>query len=314
MIKADNLGKKFDDFVAVHDLSLNVGEGELLALLGPNGAGKTTTVRMLSSILKPTTGRAWVNGYDVVMEPAAVRRSIGMLTEQPGLYLRMTGMEYLEFYGRLYSLKDKQIHERGMALFERFNMADASHRRLGQYSKGMRQKVGLIRTMLHDPAVLLLDEPTSAMDPHSAKLVRDAIREMRADKRSFILCTHNLAEAEALADRIAIIKRGSIVAEGSSQELKTQLLGQPQVEIRVDQRLNGEVKELADLVAVEWVGENGLRYRTDTPEKDNPILVRRLGELGLGIISVQEVTQSLEDVYLRVVADEKESKFNEVAQ
>jgi ABC-2 type transport system ATP-binding protein len=314
MIKAEKLNKKFDDFVAVHDLSLNVGEGELLALLGPNGAGKTTTVRMLSSILKPTAGRAWVNGFDVVAEPAEVRRSIGMLTEQPGLYLRMTGMEYLEFYGRLYSLKDEKIHKRGMVLLERFGMAEAAHRRLGQYSKGMRQKVGLIRTMLHDPSVLLLDEPTSAMDPHSAKLVRDAIREMRADRRSFILCTHNLTEAESLADRIAIIKQGTIVAEGTTQELKNQLLGQPQIEVRVDQHLNGEVKELGDLVTVEWMGENGIRYRTPTPERDNPLLVRRLGELGLGIISVQEVTQSLEDVYLRVVAEEEESQLDEVAQ
>lgn len=314
MIRAENLGKNFDDFVAVHDLSLQVGEGELLALLGPNGAGKTTTIRMLSSILKPTTGRAWISGYDVTVDPASVRRSIGLLTEQPGLYLRMTGMEYLQFYGRLYGLKDKFIQQRGGELFERFNMADATHRRLGQYSKGMRQKVGLIRTMLHDPAVLLLDEPTSAMDPHSAKLVRDAIREMRAGKRSFILCTHNLAEAEALADRIAIIKQGAIVAEGTTQDLKNQLLGQPKIEIRVDQHLNGELKELADLVTVEWVGENGLRYRTPEPERDNPVMVRRLGALGLGIVSVQEVTQSLEDVYLHVVADDKEEKFNEVAQ
>ena len=314
MIRADNLGKKFDEFVAVHDLSLNVGEGELLALLGPNGAGKTTTIRMLSSILKPTTGRAWINGYDVAVEPAKVRHSIGLLTEQPGLYLRMTGMEYLEFYGRLYGLKDKFIQQRGAALFKRFNMADASSRRLGQYSKGMRQKVGLIRTMLHDPAVLLLDEPTSAMDPHSAKLVRDAIGEMRADKRSFILCTHNLAEAETLADRIAIIKQGEIVAEGSTQDLKNQLLGEPQIEIRVDQHLNGEIKELTEIATVEWVGENGLRYRTLEPARDNPVMVRRLGELGLGIVSVQEVTQSLEEVYLRVVADEEEKKFNEVEQ
>jgi ABC-2 type transport system ATP-binding protein len=312
MIKADNLGKKFDDFVAVHDLSLDVGEGELLALLGPNGAGKTTTVRMLSSILKPTTGKAWVKGYDVVERPADVRRSIGMLTEQPGLYSRMTGMEYLEFYGRLYSLKDKFIREKGLALFKQFDMADAAYRRLGQYSKGMRQKVGLIRTMLHDPAVLLLDEPTSAMDPHSAKLVRDAIHEMRADRRSFILCTHNLAEAESLADRIAIIKKGTIVAEGTPQDLKNKLLGQPQIEVRVDQHFNGQVQELADLVSVEWVGENGLRYRTPEPERDNPVLVRRLGELGLGIISVQEVTQSLEDVYLRVVADDSENNLEEV--
>jgi ABC-2 type transport system ATP-binding protein len=304
MIIAENLGKTFDNFTAVRNLDLNVGAGELLALLGPNGAGKTTTVRMLSSILRPTTGRAEVNGHDVVTAAAQVRQSIGVLTEQPGLYLRMTGIEYLLFYGRLYGMSDSAIRERGMALFDRFGMADAHQRRLGQYSKGMRQKVGLIRAMLHKPSVLLLDEPTSAMDPHSAKLVRDTIKEMRDDQRTIILCTHNLAEAEALADHIAIIKKGAIVASGSPAELKQQLLGHPQLEVRVDQHLNGQVKELDNLVMVEAVGEQTIRYRTPNPEQANPLLVRRLGELGLGIVALQEVTQSLEEVYLRVVAEE----------
>lgn len=305
MIIAENLGKSFDNFTAVRDLDLHVGAGELLALLGPNGAGKTTTVRMLSSILRPTTGKAAVNGYDVVREAAHVRRSIGMLTEQPGLYLRMTGIEYLLFYGRLYGMSDDAIRERGFALFNRFDMADAHERRLGQYSKGMRQKVGLIRAMLHKPAVLLLDEPTSAMDPHSAKLVRDTIKEMRDDQRAIILCTHNLAEAEALSDRIAIIKKGAIVAKGSPAELKQQLLGLPQLEVRVDQHLNGQIQDLENLVTIELVGEQSIRYRTPNPEQTNPLLVRRLGELGLGIVSLQEVSQSLEEVYLRVVADEE---------
>ena len=305
MIIAENLGKSFDNFTAVRDLDLHVGAGELLALLGPNGAGKTTTVRMLSSILRPTTGKAAVNGYDVVREAAQVRRSIGMLTEQPGLYLRMTGIEYLLFYGRLYGMSDDAIRERGYALFNRFDMADAHERRLGQYSKGMRQKVGLIRAMLHKPAVLLLDEPTSAMDPHSAKLVRDTIKEMRDDQRAIILCTHNLAEAEALADRIAIIKKGAIVAKGSPAELKQQLLGLPQLEVRVDQHLNGQIQDLENLVTIEVVGEQSIRYRTPNPEQTNPLLVRHLGELGLGIVSLQEVSQSLEEVYLRVVADEE---------
>ncbi|MBP6803639.1 MAG: ABC transporter ATP-binding protein [Chloroflexi bacterium] len=308
MILTQNLGKSFDSFTAVRNLNLNVGAGELLALLGPNGAGKTTTVRMLSSILRPTTGRAEVNGYDVVTQPAQVRQSIGVLTEQPGLYLRMTGIEYLLFYGRLYGITDSAIRERGLALFERFDMADAHQRRLGQYSKGMRQKVGLIRAMLHKPTVLLLDEPTSAMDPHSAKLVRDTIKEMRDDQRTIILCTHNLSEAETLADRIAIIKKGSVVAKGSPAELKQQLLGHPQLEVRVDHHLNGQVKELDNLVTVESINENTIRYRTPNPEQDNPILVRRLGELGLGIIALHEVSQSLEEVYLRVVAEAEEAQ------
>ncbi|MCA9932824.1 MAG: ABC transporter ATP-binding protein [Anaerolineales bacterium] len=306
MIEAANLGKKFDEFTAVHDLSLNVQTGELLALLGPNGAGKTTTVRMLGAILRPTTGTAQVNGHDVVRDAESVRRAIGMLTEQPGLYLRMTGLEYLVFYGRLYGLTDTQTKKRGLELFERFNMAGAHTRRLGEYSKGMRQKVGLIRSMLHDPAVLLLDEPTSAMDPHSAKLVRDAIRELRDDKRTIILCTHNLPEAESLADRIAIIKQGTIVAEGSVPDLKQQLLGQPQLELHVDRSLNGEVEDLSDLVTVEWVADDKIRYRTPNPHTTNPQLVRRLTGLGLGVVSLYEVTQSLEDVYLRVVEETKE--------
>lgn len=302
MVEAENLGKKFDQFTAVHSLNLNVPAGQLLALLGPNGAGKTTTVRMLGSILSPTSGSARVNGFDVVQQPDGVRRSIGMLTEQPGLYRRMTGLEYLTFYGRLYGLADKVIRQRALTLFNRFAMPGAENRRLGEYSKGMRQKVGLIRSMLHDPAVLLLDEPTSAMDPHSAKLVRDAILELRDDKRTIILCTHNLAEAEMLADRIAIIKQGSIVAHGATPDLKRQLLGHPVLEVRVDRPLNGEVKELADLVAVDWVRDGVIRYRTGEPETTNPLLVRRLGELGLGVIMLQAVPQSLEDVYLRVVS------------
>lgn len=303
MIIADGLVKKFDEFTAVNHVSLRVEEGELLALLGHNGAGKTTTVRMLGAILRPTAGEASINGHNVVRQPDAVRRSIGMLTEQPGLYLRMTGMEYLLFYGRLYGMTDKQINQRGRELFTRFNMADAPQRRLGEYSKGMRQKVGLIRSMLHNPTVLLLDEPTSAMDPHSAKLVRDAIREMRDDKRSIILCTHNLPEAESLADRIAIIQHGSIIAEGTAEELKAQLLGAPQLEVQVDRVLNGEVNELDDLVTVEAIHENTIRYRTPNPHLTNPQLVRRLDGLGLGVVALYEISRSLEDVYLQAVAE-----------
>jgi ABC-2 type transport system ATP-binding protein len=306
MIECTNLTKRFENFTAVHDLSLTIQEGELLALLGPNGAGKTTTVRMLSAILRPSEGRARINGYDVVEQPDQVRRSIGMLTEQPGLYERMSGLEYLQFYGRLYQMPEEVIKRRSLELFDRFAMPNTAGRRLGQYSKGMKQKVGLIRAMLHDPVVLLLDEPTSAMDPHSAKLVRDAITELRADKRSIILCTHNLAEAESLADRIAIINHGRILAQGTAAGLKQQLLGRPQLEVQVDRPMNGEVKELEDLVTVEWVKDHTIRFRADEPAVTNPQLVRRLNSLGLGIISLHEIPQSLEDVYLNVVLNKSE--------
>lgn len=301
MIIAEQLTKRFDDFEAVRDVNLEVREGELLALLGPNGAGKTTTVRMLSAILRPTAGRAWVMGHDVVAEADKVRRSIGLLTEQPGLYPRMSGLEYLVFYGRLYGLDDDVTIRRSLDLFTRFAMEGAAHRQLGTYSKGMRQKVGIIRAMLHEPAVLLLDEPTSAMDPHSAKIVRDAVAQLRRDRRSIIVCTHNLAEAEALADRIAIINAGRIVAHGSVAELKQALLGAPLMELHLDRSLNGETEFLDELITVEMVDGEVIRYRTTEPARLNPQLVHRLTGLGFGVVSLQALPQSLEDVYLRVV-------------
>ena len=303
MIHAQKLHKKFDEFVAVDDVSLAVGQGELLALLGPNGAGKTTTVRMLSAILRPTRGQAAINGYDVVTAAAQVRRSIGLLTEQPGLYLRMTGLEYLQFYGRLYGMDDRESAARGLALFERFAMPGQAQRRLGEYSKGMRQKVGLIRAMLHRPAVLLLDEPTSAMDPHSARLVRDAIADLRASSRTIVLCTHNLAEAEQLADRIAIVRQGRIVAEGSAPDLKRQLLGDPTFEVGLDRPVNGSLPLFPDPIQLETAAGTRLRFRTADPNAANPALVSRLAAAGYGVVTLREVTPSLEDVYLRVVGE-----------
>ena len=301
MIIAENLGKQFQGFVAVDDVSFAVGRGELLALLGPNGAGKTTTVRMLSAILRPSQGRARVDGHDVVAEPTAVRRAIGLLTEQPGLYERMNGLEYLQFYGRLYGLPEEASRRRGVELFERFAMGGQEQRRLGDYSKGMRQKVGLIRAILHQPPVLLLDEPTSAMDPHSARLVRDAIREMRDGEQTVVLCTHNLTEAEQLADRIAIVSRGRIIAQGTPAELKRQLLGDPLYEVVLDRPVPPELPAVAALVELEQTDERRLRYRTLRPAEINPRVVRHLGEMGLGIVALSEITSSLEEVYLRVV-------------
>ncbi len=173
MITAEDLTKHFDNFAAVESVNLNVDTGQVLVLLGPNGAGKTTTVRMLTSVLLPTRGRATVAGYDVVRQPDKVRASVGVLTEHHGLYGRMNAEEYLEFYGQLYGVERQQLDRRRDDLLEKFGLASARRKRLGEYSKGMRQKLALVRALLHEPPVLLLDEPTSAMDPESARMVRD---------------------------------------------------------------------------------------------------------------------------------------------
>jgi ABC-2 type transport system ATP-binding protein len=167
----------------------------------------------------------------------------------------------------------------------------------------MRQKLALVRAMLHDPPILLLDEPTSAMDPHSAKLVRDAIMGLRGDGRTIILCTHNLSEAELLADRIAIIRRGHIIVSGSPSELKTRLLGPPLMEIRLATDVNGLAQELSTLVDVEGHGLNWIRYRAPQPSEINPLVLRQLASQGAEVVTLSEVPQSLEEVYLRVVAE-----------
>ncbi|MGQ9625758.1 MAG: ATP-binding cassette domain-containing protein [Anaerolineae bacterium] len=301
VIETEKLTKRFGDFTAVDEVTISVSEGEVLALLGPNGAGKTTTVRMLTAILKPTSGRATVAGHDVVSEAKTVRHLVGLLTEMPGLYLRMRTLDYLDFFGKLQGMPEEQRHKRSEELLQRFEMWEARNQRLGEFSKGMRQKMALIRAMLHDPQILFLDEPTSAMDPHSAKLVRDLILDLRREKRTIVICTHNLPEAELLADRIAIIRRGQIIALGSPAELKARLLGAPLLELRLAQSLDGLLPLVSDLVKVEEYGDTWLRYRTQKPESTNPLLLRRLTEENAEIITLSEVPRSLEDVYLKIV-------------
>ena len=303
MIVAEGLTKRFNDFTAVDRVSFSVSAGEILALLGPNGAGKTTTVRMLASILAPTSGRVLVAGYDTVADAQLVRRQVGILTEFPGLYLRMKGLDYLDFFGQLYGLPAERRRQRSLELLELFGMADAAGRRIGEYSKGMRQKMALVRSLLHDPPVLLLDEPTSAMDPHSAKQVRDCIRQLRSAQRAIVLCTHNLPEAEDLADRIAIIHRGRIIIMGSPAELKTRLLGPPLLELRWRADSDGHLPALDDLIAIESQGRGWLRYRTAEPETVNPQLLHRLDEAAVEVVTLSEVPRRLEDVYLRVVEE-----------
>lgn len=304
MIELEGLTKQFDDLLAVDQVSLSVRAGEVLALLGPNGAGKTTTVRMLSSILKPTAGKARVAGYDVVKESPMVRSRVGLLTEAPGLYNRMTGNEYLDFFGKLRGLSMTERMDRIAYLSDWFKMRFAMARRVGDYSKGMTQKIALMRTLLHDPPVLLLDEPTSAMDPESARLVRDAISQMRDNEhRSIIICSHNLPEAEELADRIAIIQHGRIIEQGTVPELKSRLLGPPLMEVRLVNPLqNGVLPLMESVVSVVDHGDLWARYSTTTPEVTNPALLKTLTDAGVSVLSLREVPQSLESVYLSVVA------------
>jgi ABC-2 type transport system ATP-binding protein len=260
---------------------------------------------MLGSILKPTRGYARVGGYDTVAEARSVRRIIGLLTEFPGLYLRMKGLDYLKFFGELQGMPPAIISSRSEELLQRFQLWEARNVQVGKYSKGMKQKLTLVRAMLHDPQVLFLDEPTSAMDPHSAKLVRDSIAGLRQERRTIILCTHNLAEAEQLADRIAIVRRGQIIAQGTPAQLKQRLLGDPLMELRLAEPLNGLVPHLAAQAKVVAQGQDWVRYTTPDPTQFNPQLLNRLAQQNTPVVTLSEVPRSLEEVYLHIVESDQ---------
>jgi ABC-2 type transport system ATP-binding protein len=315
MIHTENLSKKFSDFLAVDQVSLEIKSGEVLALLGPNGAGKTTTLRMLTSVLRPSSGWAQVAGFDVVRQAAQVRASVGILTEQHGLYGRMTAEEYLDFFGQVYRMNADGRSKRTDELLEQFGLAADRKRKIGEYSKGMRQKLALARALYHNPPVLLMDEPTSAMDPESARLVRDAIHGLRDANRAIIVCTHNLAEAEELADKIAIINRGRIIISGEVRALKTQLLGAPQFEIHLGINLEGINGKLPDGAWLTAQGPDWLRYQTDDPLQTNPLVVQSFVRRQIPIIELAEVPRSLENVYLQAINHPDDGKqVEKVAQ
>jgi ABC-2 type transport system ATP-binding protein len=304
MIETNDLSKQFNnDFWAVDGVNLCVEPGKILALLGQNGAGKTTTVRMLTALLKPTRGWARVAGYDVTKNPQEIRANVGVLTEQHGLYMRMTGEEYLEFFGRVYGLDPRTRKTRSDYLLQYFGIAEAAQRRCGEYSKGMKQKLALARALMHDPSVLLLDEPTSAMDPESSRLVRDEIARLRSSQRTIIICTHNLAEAEALADSIAIIYRGRILLNGTLEELKHIVLGPVEYEARFARDFDAGDLNLPHGVTLAYRGADSVRFRVDSPQVLNPLLVHALTSRNAPLVSFQEVPRRLEQVYLKTMAE-----------
>ena len=301
MILTENLSKMFGDFTAVDRVSLDIKAGEVLALLGPNGAGKTTTVRMLTSVLRPTQGWAKVAGFDVVTHPEKVRASVGVLTEQHGLYGRMPAGDYLDFFGQIYGMEPAERQRRIAELLDKFGLKDARNQKIGEYYKGMRQKLALARALLHSPPVLLLDEPTSAMDPESARLVRDSIKALKSSERTIVICTHNLAEAEELADQIAIIRRGKIIAKGTTAKLKQLLLGPQEYEIKLAASLNGRSGLFPPDIAVVAQGSDWIRFSTSDPLNENPKVLRSLMDNNLPVVSLHEVPRSLEQVYLQAI-------------
>jgi len=299
MIKTENLSKKFNTTLAVDNLNLEVSEGEVFGFLGPNGAGKTTTVRMLTSLIGPTTGTATVNGYHIGTQDTEIRRSVGILTETPGMYDNLSAEFNLEIYANLYEVKDpkRQVEKylRMLGLWER--RKDEA----GTFSKGMKQKLAIARALLHEPRILFLDEPTAALDPEASHLVHDFISDLRKEGRTIFLCTHNLDEADRLCDRVGVFKTHLLVVD-TPANLRSQLFGR-----RVVFHLANSSETIASMVrALPFVHEakvveNKLLVNLDDPEAHNPEIIRSLVSAGVDVQFVGELRHSLEDVYLQLV-------------
>jgi sodium transport system ATP-binding protein len=225
MIVAESLGKEFRDkkrgaIRAVDNLSFYCNPGEVYGLLGANGAGKTTALRLLATILSPTSGTARVAGFDICREPEKARRSLGFLSTATALYGRLTALEMVEYFGRLYGLDQTSARRRALTLFERLDINDFCDRRCEDLSTGMKQRVSIARTLVHDPPVMIFDEPTSGLDVISARTIVGFIRECRENGKTVVFSTHVMSEAEKLCDRIGIIHDGRLLAEGSLGELR----------------------------------------------------------------------------------------------
>jgi ABC-2 type transport system ATP-binding protein len=217
-----NLTRYYASLAAVQDLSLTVEPGELFGFLGPNGAGKTTTIRMIVGLLRPSAGTVTVAGHDVQQEPLAVKRAIGYLAQTPLLYDKLTGREFLRFLGGLYSLTDEKIEARAEYLLTMMELSDKADQLIESYSGGMRHKIGLCGALLHDPTVLVLDEPLAGLDPHSARRVKDLLRDLCRQGRTVFLSTHVLEVAERVCDRVGILDQGRLVAVGTMEALRAQ--------------------------------------------------------------------------------------------
>ncbi|CAA9587952.1 MAG: Efflux ABC transporter, ATP-binding protein [uncultured Thermomicrobiales bacterium] len=303
MIEARGLTRRFGQFVAVEGVSLRVPDGAILALLGPNGAGKTTTVRMLAGLLAPSDGAATVAGCDVRRDPAGVRARVGLVTDLPGLYEQMTLPDYLDFFGGIYGIEPATRARRIAELIDFFELGEHWQGRLAGFSKGMKQKVALARALLHEPAALFLDEPTSGLDPLGARAVRELIVGLKAANRAIILCTHDLDEAERLADEVAIVRRGRIVASDAPAALRAAATTDTLVRIELAAPHPGARAALDGLPGATFAAPLGdgmsslIEYRTARPRETNPLAIARLTTVGAAIVTVTCATRTLEEVY-----------------
>jgi len=305
MIEVRNLTKKFEIVTAVDNISFEIAESEIFGFLGPNGAGKTTTIRMLSTLISPTSGKIIVDGKNPQKDGRDIRSIVGLLTETPGMYEKISGYDNLDYYSSFYNIPDKERKDNIKKYLKMFDLWDRKDDLAGTYSKGMKQKLALARALIHEPKILFLDEPTAGLDPESAHMVRNFIKNLQKEKTTVFLCTHNLEEASSLSGRVCIIKN-KIIKIASLTELQSDKKSK-KVEIvfkdnaRKYMKILRQIKEITDIEAQ----DNKINISLKNAEIINPVVIKSLVDSGAEILYFNEIKASLEEIYLDLIRKEE---------
>jgi len=304
VIDVRHVTRRFDRTVALDDVSFEVHPGEIVALLGPNGAGKTTASRIIGGILAPSEGEVLVDGISVKKDANGVRARCGFVTDQPSLYERMPLRRYLGFFARLYDVAHPDT--RAAELAKLLGLDDVLDHKLATFSRGMRQKVAIARALVHDPPVLLLDEPATALDPEMSQMLRGFIVSLRARHRAILLTTHDLDEAQRIADRVVVLYKGKVLRTGSTADVRA--AGRPSYTISFagDAGVAREALSRAGIEAESASARDGLtalRFAADDPATVNPAALRALLDAGVRVITLSAEERSLEDAYLSILAE-----------
>ena len=307
MIETENLTRSFGNLTAVDNLTLNIEKGEVFGFLGPNGAGKTTTIRMLACLIAPTKGTATVAGYDIQQDPLKVRQSVGILTENPSLYERLTAYENMNFFAEAYGVANAEERNRRIKeLLELFNLWERRNDKVATFSKGMKQKLAIVRATVHRPPVLFLDEPTAGLDPEAAKEIRDLMAELsQHEKRTILLSTHHLEDAERLCNRVLIMNKGKCLLIGTPDELREITSTKQVVEIalaEITPKIVAAVKDSSNTKEVEIKQEETTLLVSVTDARlATPEVVRSVVEADGRILAVNIQRPSLEEAYLKLI-------------
>ncbi len=309
MIKVSGLTKDYGARRAIHNLSFDAQQGEIVGFLGPNGAGKTTTMRILAGYMPPTDGEAIVAGYDVVEESLEVRKRVGYLPETVPLYSDMVVFDYLKFMGDLRHIPD--VEDRVDEVLEMVALTDRAQGYIGNLSKGMRQRVGLAQALLHRPEVLILDEPTIGLDPGQVVEVRELIREI-GKERTVLLSTHLLHEAQNICDRVLIINKGKIVAEDTTENLQARLVGAERVIVRVrgeaDKELAASIKEIKGVRGVELKDDGVVEFEFSSGKDLRPEVAKQVIKSGYDLLELRPLGMSLEEIFLELTGSDSKRK------